>query len=101
MKVIRPERRADMCLRGLRPFITPAEVIAALAEIGGCPEGDIRVGEIRRFLSGVGSVWTRCPWFAASKIANRGKISVGWSTVTVDLLPGRPLQCYLMPGHVG
>jgi hypothetical protein len=55
--VARPVKRADMRVRGRDDSITSEDVASALAEAGGCPAGEIKVGTIRLSPTGLGSVW--------------------------------------------
>lgn len=38
-------------------------------------------------------VWVKCPKTAALTLAEKKKIQIGWSRVTIELLPNRPIQC--------
>lgn len=85
--ITRPTRRVDLCIRGVGAG-TPVEgVRAAIASAGGCPLGDVRIGEIRTSPRGLGTVWVSCPVVVAKKVAAAGRLSVGWISATVELLP--------------
>lgn len=84
--VSRPVKCSEMRIIGLENNI-PAEVVAAIARVSGCPEGEINIVEIWRFLSGLGSVWVSCLTSAAKKVADGGHLVVGWVGVRVEELP--------------
>jgi len=77
-------------------------VALAIGKIGGASWLDIKVGEVRRTQRGMGMVWVCCPLEAAIKVAECGRLAVGWSSARVELLKRRPLQCFkcLAVGHV-
>lgn len=97
--VSRPMKCAEMRLCGLDETMTREEVVPPL---GGCSATDIRVGEIRMLRSGSGTAWVRCPMSAAKAVIRAGRIRVGWSSATVELLKVCPNKCYhcLAYGHV-
>ncbi|XP_033318177.1 uncharacterized protein LOC117215810 [Bombus bifarius] len=74
-----------------------------LARESGCKPEDIRLGEIRPARNGLGTVWIRGPASAVRKLAQAGKVAIGWSTAKVEAIERRPLQCYrcLGIGHTG
>jgi hypothetical protein len=41
-------------------------------------------------------VWLQCPIAAAIKMANIGRINVGWSMARLDLMKKRPVQYYIL-----
>jgi hypothetical protein len=98
--VARPVKRADLRVRDL-DSITPEDVASALAEAGGCPTGEIKVGTICFSPAGLGSVWALCPLVAARKLGAAGKVRVGWEWAYLEYLTLRQLQCYrcLEIGH--
>ncbi|TGZ32501.1 hypothetical protein DBV15_12905, partial [Temnothorax longispinosus] len=77
VRAARPSKRAEMRVGGLDDSATPGE--AAIAEVGGCAVGDIKIGEILMFPNGMGIVWAQCP-VALAAVAKRVKV--------------RPLRCY-------
>lgn len=93
VRIARPAKRAELRVRRLVDSITPDQVVAALDAAGGCPEGEIAIGTIRSSPCGIGSVWSSVPLSAARKVAKVGKVTVGWMSVSVDMLAGHPLQC--------
>lgn len=102
VRVARPVKTAELRIRGLEDSIRPGEVAAAVAAAGDCPLGEVKTGEVRFSPGGLGTIWVRCPLRAARAIAGRGRLQVGWTSVRVEALPPRPLQCYkcLEGGHV-
>lgn len=55
---------------------------------------EINVGNIRPMRNGFFMAWIQCPLAVAAKVANIGKIKLGWSMARVELLEARPQQCY-------
>ncbi|XP_036150869.1 homeotic protein female sterile-like [Monomorium pharaonis] len=105
VRVTQPVKMAELRLGGLEESVTPDEISRALADKGGCPVGDIKLGEPRRAPGGLFTVWARCPLAAANRIAavDGGRLVVGgWFRVRAELLGVRPLQCFrcLQRGHV-
>nr|XP_034190727.1 uncharacterized protein LOC117609010 [Osmia lignaria] len=94
VRVSRPMKMGEMRLSGLDDSVSPVEVAAALAAVGGCGPADVEVGEIRISPARLGTVWAKCPLTALSNIAASGRILVGWSSARVEALPVRPLQCF-------
>jgi len=81
------------------------DVALAIGETGGSSWLEVKVGEIRRTQRGtVGVLWARCPLEAAIKVAEAGRLMVGWFSARVELLRRRYrlLQCFrcLAVGHV-
>ena len=102
VRVSRPTKTAEIRVDGLDDSTTPAEVVAAVAKSGGCPPEDVRAGDIRADTAGLGTVWVRCPVAAANKVADAGRLLVGWVAARVKLLQPRAMRCYrcLDIGHV-
>lgn len=73
---------------------TPVEVKEVIIGCSGCLDEDIRVGVIRPMANGLFTVWVQCPLSAAVKVANLGKVRIGWTSARVDLLGARPTQCF-------
>lgn len=102
-RVARPSKKAELRVTGLIDSVTVGEVVSAIARGGGCKEEEVVAGQIRSPSSSkLGSLWLRCPITAARKVAVAGRLTVGWTTVKVEALAARPLQCYrcLEAGHV-
>lgn len=102
VRVSRPTKCAELRLSNLDDSVTPGEVVAAVARVGGCAEDQVKTGEIRPDHTGLGSLWVRCPVTAAKKVAEGGRFLVGWSSAQVKLLESRPMRCFrcLESGHV-
>lgn len=100
--VSRPTKCAELRVYGLDDAVSAADVAAAIARLGGCSVASIRTGEIRRDYRGLGTLWLSCPVIAARKVADSGRVLVGWVSAKVSLLDAKPLRCYrcLMIGHV-
>lgn len=101
VNVTRPTKLAELRITGLDESITDSNLSAAVSGAGDCPADDVQVGEIRRNGVGLGAVWVKCPVVVARKLADAGRIMVGWVAARVEALPPRPLQCYkcLETGH--
>ncbi|XP_043588288.1 uncharacterized protein LOC122570257 [Bombus pyrosoma] len=78
------------------------ELRETLAKAAGCSSTEVQVGEIGTSRGGLGSAWIKCPAAAARKLAQAGKVALGWSIAKVIAIPKRPLQCFkcLELGHV-
>ncbi|XP_048005629.1 uncharacterized protein LOC125241282 [Leguminivora glycinivorella] len=104
VRVSRPVKCAELRVTELDDSVSPSEVVASVAKVGGCAEGQIKAGEIRQDASGLGTIWLRCPVTAAKKVveADRGRLQVGWVRAAVKLLDQRPMRCFkcLEMGHV-
>ncbi|XP_072948380.1 uncharacterized protein [Epargyreus clarus] len=100
--VSRPVKCAELRVSGLDDAVSASEVAAAIARIGGCALASVKTGEIRRDHFGLGTLWLSCPVSAARKVADGGRVLVGWVSAKVSLLEARPLRCYrcLVIGHV-
>lgn len=102
VKVATPNRMAELRVTGIDISVKEDEVRRALASAAGCGCAEVQVGEIGATRGGLGSAWIKCPVAGARKLAQAGKISLGWSTARIRAIPKRPLQCYkcLELGHV-
>jgi hypothetical protein len=102
MKVATPTRMAELRVAGLDVSIAKEELRNALALAAGCGGAEVQVGEIGTSRGGLGSTWVRCPLVGVRKLAQAGKIALGWSTARVEAIAKRPLQCFkcLELGHV-
>ncbi|KOB72329.1 Gag-like protein, partial [Operophtera brumata] len=102
VRIVRPVKMAELRLKDLDDSVTPEEVAAAVAKAGSCSVDDVRVGDIRRLPTTLGTVWVRCPLVAVRKLAAAKHVVVGWVSARVDYLTSRPLQCFrcLEYGHV-
>lgn len=102
IRVTRPMKMAEMRVRDLEDSIKPDEVRYVITQEGDCHHDEVKVGTIKRGNDGLGVIWVRCPLSAANKIAEKGRIQIGWTNARVALLEPRPLQCFkcLEGGHV-
>lgn len=92
--VTRPVIRADLRLTDLDESVSPQEIIEAVTREGECSASDIRLGPIVPLRSGLGRTWVRCPLQVADRIADAGKIRIGWSSVRAESPGAGPLQCF-------
>lgn len=102
IRISRPCKMAELRMRDLDDAVSGWDVSHSIAEAGGCRPSEVATGTIRKDPNGLGTVWVRCPLVAANRIAEVGKILVGWAVARVQLLDARPLQCFrcLEGGHV-
>ncbi|XP_052742337.1 uncharacterized protein LOC112057814 [Bicyclus anynana] len=102
LRVSRPVKCVDMRVSGLDDSVSNNDVVAEIASRGGCTADQIRFGEIKRSFSGLGTLWLRCPVTAAKKVAESGRLLVGWVSVQIKILDERPRRCYrcLESGHL-
>ncbi|XP_032664103.1 uncharacterized protein LOC116840888 [Odontomachus brunneus] len=102
VRIARPAKRVELRVRDLDDAMTMEDVITAIALSGGCGPEDVKVGAIRAGANGLGTMWVQCPLASAKKVLDGGRLRVGWTTVRVEALAGRPLQCYrcMQRGHV-
>lgn len=101
--ISRPKKRIDVRILGLDESILPKEVALAIAEAGGCEAGEVKVGALRRRSRGSShTVWAQCPAEAAKKLADLGKLRVGWITARVEALKSRLAICFkcMASGHM-
>ncbi|XP_052758234.1 uncharacterized protein LOC128202329 [Galleria mellonella] len=101
-KISRPVKSAEMRISGLDDSVTSEEVAAAVAREGGCQVDQVRVGEVRRTRSGVGTCWVKAPLQVVKKMTVAGRVRIGWVSAKAELLRQRPLRCFrcLEEGHV-
>ncbi|CAH0399285.1 unnamed protein product [Chilo suppressalis] len=92
-EVGRPEISTDMRISGLDESLTLDEVREAVAMKGGCSTREVTVGEVRPGPGGMGGAVVRCPAWAARKVAEGGRIKVGWSLAHVRVL-SRRTHCF-------
>ena len=103
MVVSTPKKRADVRILGLDASILPKEVALSIAEAGGCEAGEVKVGALRRRSQGDShTVWAQCPAEAAKKLADKGKLRVGWISARVEALKSRSAICFkcMASGHM-
>ncbi|KAF9806625.1 hypothetical protein SFRURICE_012162 [Spodoptera frugiperda] len=90
----RPTKMAEARVMDLDDAITPEEVVAAIARVGGCSAEDVKIGEIRRPPTSLGHVWVRGPLAAMKKLASDKRMPLGWTSVRVEVLEPRRMMCY-------
>ncbi|XP_011706292.1 PREDICTED: uncharacterized protein LOC105461494 [Wasmannia auropunctata] len=102
IQVRRPTLRGELRLAGLDASVSTEELTEVLAMEGGCEASTVRLGSFRLARNNLRTVWLQFPLHAANKLADAGRLRVGWSTALVTLLKRRPLQCYrcFATGHV-
>lgn len=102
VRVSRPTMCADLRISGLDVSVSAEEVVAAIAQRGGCPPESVKAGALRPGFRGTNTVRVSCPMAAAKKVGSGGRLLIGWVAAQVSLLQPRPLQCFrcLHKGHV-
>jgi hypothetical protein len=87
---------------GIDISIEKEELRQALVLSAECEVAEIRVEEIGASKGGLGAAYVKCSVAGTRKLAQAGKVALGWSTARVIAIPKRPLQCYkcLELGHV-
>jgi hypothetical protein len=102
VKVAAPARMAELRVAEIDVSIAKEELRNALALAAGCGVAEVQVGEIGTSRGGLGSAWVRCSLVGARKLAQAGKIALGWSIARVKAIVKKPLQCFkcLELGHV-
>ncbi|EFN60343.1 hypothetical protein EAG_10078, partial [Camponotus floridanus] len=100
--VSRPTITGEIKLIGMDESISKEEIIEAVSTTGNCKPSEVRSGKIGRTRNGAGIVWVQCPKTAAILLTEKKRIPIGWSTVRVESLKKRPLQCHRcwQIGHV-
>jgi len=93
-KVTRPSIKGELRVVGFDESVSVEEIKETIAADGECEYDETSVSDIRPMRNGLYMTWVRCPLAAATRIANNGRIKIGWSAVRVELLEARPKQCY-------
>ncbi|CAG9568422.1 unnamed protein product [Danaus chrysippus] len=93
-KVTRPKKMVNVRISGLDDSVTPEEICLALADNTGVSPNDFKVGLITHGYTGVGSTITACPIETIAKLAEVGRLCVGWSAATIRVLEQRPMRCH-------
>jgi len=94
VKVTRPTVKGEMRISGFDNSVTRQELEEKLIDLGGCKKEDVKIGTPNRTFAGLYSIWTQCPIEAAIRIANQGKIHIGWTVAKVEILKSRPTRCF-------
>lgn len=92
-EIRRPSIKGELRVVGFDESVK-AEIKEIITEAGECEFDEISIGDIRPMRNGLYMTWVRCPLSAAVKIANIGKLKIGWSIVRAELLEARPKHCY-------
>lgn len=92
--VTRQIKKGEIRLIGLDDSVGTEEVRSVIMENSDRFSADMKVGNIRRFSNGQGSIWVQCPLAVAIKLAEVGKIKIGWTIAKIELLKARSTQCY-------
>jgi len=89
-------------VKDIEDSISAVDIAGTIVEQGECQVGEIRVGPIRPGTNGLGTAWVRCPLVTANRLAKRGRLTLGWTRVRLELLSDRPTTCFrcLQAGHV-
>jgi hypothetical protein len=92
---------AELRLSGVDDMTESQGVAEVMAAVGGCATWEVQVGTIRRPWGRLESVWVRCSAAAAKKLAEAGRMQIGWVMARVEALRARPMQCFrcLKTGH--
>ncbi|XP_075990258.1 uncharacterized protein LOC142985902 [Anticarsia gemmatalis] len=99
--VSRPCKCVDIRICGLDDSVTPEEVAQAISRTGGCPVEAVKVGAVRSGPRGEGTAWAKCPIGAAKKVADAGRLLVGWVSARISVAEPRQMRCFrcLAAGH--
>lgn len=93
-QVVRPVAKGELLLIGIDDSVEMEEIISEVAEQGDCRRGEVKTGPMRQTRNGLGIIWIQCPVAAVGKLAEKGRLRLGWSTVKVEALKAKPVQCF-------
>jgi hypothetical protein len=101
VKVAAPTRTAELKLVGIDISIEKEELRQALALAAECGVAEVQVGEIGASRGSLGAAYVKCPVAEARKLAQAGKVALGWSTARVIAIPKALCHCFkcLETGH--
>lgn len=101
VRITRPHKTGEIRVMDLDDSVTEKDVTEAIAEAGGCSVDTVKVGQIHRWSTRLGTAWVRCPLMAVHRLAEEKRVKVGWVVARVQVLSARPLQCFrcLETGH--
>ncbi|CAH2092502.1 unnamed protein product [Euphydryas editha] len=97
-RVVQPMKLASLRVSGLDDSVTSEAVATAVAKVGKCDAGDVKVGAIAVGPGGLGGTVVRCPIPAAKALAEARRLLVGWSSARVQVLEQRPMRCFKCMG---
>ncbi|XP_045501846.1 uncharacterized protein LOC123699033 [Colias croceus] len=102
VKVSRPVKCAEVHIIGLDDSAAVEDVVAAISRAGECPTEHVKCSGLRVGSRGSTSAWVSCPIAAAKKVAQVGRVQVGWISASVTLGRVKPQRCFrcLEVGHV-
>ena len=86
VRVAAPARMAELV--GIDISVSKEELQDTLT--AGCDGTKVQVGEIGSTRNGLGSAWVHCPVVGARKLAQAGKVALGWSIARVEAMPRGP-----------
>lgn len=93
-RVNKPVALSELRLVGIDPSTSVDEIRQALSSASKCSTDEFKVSDINIMRDGMGVVWARCPLAAAHAVAELRSIKLGWTSVRVDLLKKKPIQCF-------
>lgn len=88
VRIHRPKQMAEVMADEL---VTKDEVAVKITKEDGCLVDD--AGPIKMIPRGIRIIWIKCP-LVANKLADNGRLRIGWSNAKVNVLPNRRLQCF-------
>ncbi|KMQ95337.1 proline-rich p65 protein [Lasius niger] len=93
-KVNKPVALSELRLTGIDPSTSVGEISRVLALAAKCSTDDLKMSNINMMRDGMGVIWVRCPSAIAYVLASVGRLNLGWTSVRVDLLKKKPIQCF-------
>lgn len=92
VSISRPVKKGELSIRGLDSSVLKEELLDVLAHIGECSLRDIKLSKLQIMRTGLRVVWVQLSLKSAIKIAQR--VQFAWTTVQVELLKARLMQCF-------
>ncbi|XP_011257018.2 uncharacterized protein LOC105251736 [Camponotus floridanus] len=92
--VTRPVRQGELRIVGVDESATFDEMAAAVASAGGCKENEVTISPMRPMYNGLYMTWAKLPLAAATRVANRRRIKIGWVNARIEFLDAKPMQCW-------
>lgn len=90
--VTRPEIKGGLRIVGFDESV--CDIAAAIAEAGGCEASDVTVTPITPMRNGLYMTWVKCPAASALTAAKRGKLTIGWTVVRLELQKPPTPRCF-------
>ncbi|XP_060822332.1 uncharacterized protein LOC132910580 [Bombus pascuorum] len=102
VRVSVPVPTAEIKLVGVDISLNEEELLEELSRAADCQPRDVRAWSAGTSRSGMGIFYAKCPVAGARKLAQAGRVTLGWTRAKVIALPRRPLQCFrcLEVGHM-